>query len=1457
MNLILFNEKRCIEISTHQDRSFSEALEPVQDGGIRFVCRGSEYILGDIPLKMNKKTVAGPITALLYDSVEQVFSRKKEDVLRIGTGEACHICLEQETPVTALLKDDSLTLYEGSCYINGSRCPEGTTRTRQGDLILIGDMKITVEKDRLICEGVHYHTKLRPFYEKREGMEEFPVYKRSPRVMKRQPENQVQLQAPAKAEAPPRRQLARLIIPPLVMLCMTITVSVVMKRGLFVLVSAASMGMSLVFSVTSYVGDKKERRIREKRRRERYETYLLDQRKRLARLYQDQKEALTWHYPPLREIERMTMFYSSRIYERKADDSDFLCFSLGNAPASASFRVKFEEHQEDEEDPLAAEARDMLGQFREIPDMPSVIDLKLSHLGLVGEQVHIHRLLTAIIMQLAFFQSYHDIEIVMLTEEACRSHFEWITWYPHCRVHHINVSGLVSGENQRDQVLGSLAQILKMRKQKRDEGKQETLFLPHYVIIIDDPRLVINHSIMEFLQADQRGMGFSLIYTTNQQANLPDYIKTIMILNGRESGTLLMKEGKLMNRIIALQEPEDCDGERMARKMAALIHNQGMSTQIPDSITFFSLYQVKRPEELPVEVLWRKNVCYKSLAVPLGVRGKDDIVCLNLHEKAHGPHGLVAGTTGSGKSEILQSYILSLAVNFHPHEVGFLLIDYKGGGMANLFRDLPHLLGTITNLDGSESMRALASIKSELARRQRIFNENGVNNINQYSRLFRSGKAEIPLPHLFLISDEFAELKKEQPDFMSELVSAARIGRSLGVHLILATQKPSGVVDDQIWSNSRFKLALKVQNESDSNEVLKTPDAARITLPGRAYLQVGNNEIYELFQSAWSGADYSESEVEMGFDNRVYFMNRLGQGELLNEDLSSGEESQGVKLTQLDVVVNRIQTLYKRLDERPVERPWLPPLAEQIVNPHVSGDRDVGQFEEYDLSMELGVVDIPEEQKQEEYIHNFSEDGNLAVFGAAGFGKSTTLMNGALTLACRNSPEKLHYYILDFGNSALVQLKGLPHTADYMGFDDEEKLKKLMKLLGAELQSRKRLFAAANAINFKMYNETAKEALPAVILWIDNYDVIREIGMELEDFLVKLTRDGGGIGIYTVITASRANAVRYSVLNNFKNKLVHFLYDRTDVVGIVGRSSYQLPEIRGRAAVKLDNVNLMQCYLPVEYEDDRSYTGRIGSLIQEIERSNTAKPAEGIRVMPEILSFERLMAQAPVRERQAVVGLDTEEILPQCLDLSQPVTLIVGAPQTGKTNILKMICRQAGENKVLVADSRSYDLQETEGMDHVVYCGQEADLENFAGELKREVDGRKEQFEGQKMRLKEFIAANPCVLLLIDDGDNFIELCKPRAKEMETLMAEAVTYGISVVVTTAPSKLRGYDNMTKLWKESQSGLVLGNPGEQNLFPITPMRGYKAGVEKGFLYQRGSIRQIRMPLVDLIGRRQEG
>ena len=1046
------------------------------------------------------------------------------------------------------------------------------------------------------------------------------------------------------------------------------------------------------------------------------------------------------------------------------------------------------------------------------------------------------------IAQIAFFQSYHDVVIVILTDQESEERYQWMRWLPHCRLSTINTITIISSENHRDQVLGNITSALKERKMNKDEQKKNSIFLPHYVFVIDNPKLILSHSIMEYLQSGEMDLGFSVVYTTQLRANVPENIKTILMLDGKDQATLLLKEGQYCNLPIETGIDETIDYEAISRSLCPIIHNKGVTTQIPEVLTFFEMYDIKQPEDMPVRKMWSKSACHKSLAVPLGARAKDDYVFLNLHEKAHGPHGLIAGTTGSGKSEAIQSLILSLAVNFHPHDVGFLLIDYKGGGMAKLFERLPHLLGTITNLDGSESMRALASIKSELARRQRVFNDNGVNNINDYTKRFKSGASKEPLPHLFIISDEFAELKKEQPEFMQELVSTARIGRSLGVHLILATQKPTGVVDDQIWSNSRFKLALKVQDESDSNEILKTPDAARITQTGRAYLQIGNNEIYELFQTAWSGAPYRTQQAENDFDERIYLENSFGQGELLNEGFE-GTSEDGLNVTQLDVMVDYINKIYTGMDEQPVEKPWLPPLEEMLVSPHINADIDVAQNKEYQMSVPIGLVDLPEKQQQTEFHHSFSDDGNLAFFGASGYGKSICMMTVSLELATQNSPEQLHLYILDFGNSALIQLKGLPHTADYITYDDTEKLKKFISLITNEISARKRMFAKANAVSFAMYNQTAEKRLPAIIVEIDNYDVIKEMTLPMDEFVVKMTRDGNGVGIYTILSASRANAVRYSTLNNFKTKVALYSFDVSDLMAAVGRSKYTLNEIRGRALVKLDEPHVMQCYLPVAYKDDAAYATGISGIIRKIAEKSTAKAAEGIPVLPETAYVD--MLKLANDGRRAAIGLDADTVQTAYMDLSQPIHLIIGASQTGKTNVLKLLAAQLEKAILYVADSKSMELEYLSRQENVSML---QDVESFLRKLHSIVKERREQYESEPSRIppKGYFATLPPAYLLIDDVDYFLETIKPVMADAEKIVCALGDVGVGIIATVSPTKFRGFDNITKYLKEAHSGVVMGMPSEQTMFDIKADRTYRSRIDMGFLVDKGVSKMIMVP-----------
>jgi S-DNA-T family DNA segregation ATPase FtsK/SpoIIIE len=499
----------------------------------------------------------------------------------------------------------------------------------------------------------------------------------------------------------------------------------------------------------------------------------------------------------------------------------------------------------------------------------------------------------------------------------------------------------------------------------------------------------------------------------------------------------------------------------------------------------------------------------------------------------------------------------------------------------------------------------------------------------------------------------------------------------------------------------------------------------------------------------------------------------------------------------------------------------------------------------------MGVVDIPEEQKQQEFVHDFIKDGNIAVFGASGFGKSTAIVNMALSLAVKISPLMLNCFVLDLGNSSLIPLKALPHTADYLGFDDSEKLNKLFRMLGDEIAARKKLFAAENAINFKMYNSVAEKRLPVIVFFIDNYDVVKEMENDAEEHITRITRDGPGLGIYTVITATRSNAVRYAVLNNFKNKLCNFMFDTAEIYSLVGRSQYVLPEIKGRAMVKRGDVCVMQEYLPVAFEDDVSYAAGIRGVVGEISDKCSSPGARGIPMLPEAVSEEALLtAVPPGRSREVAIGLDTEWVEPQFLAPGAQVQLIVGSAQTGKTNILKLVMRQYAEDTIFLADSRSGDLQHYSGAKRVTYMSARAQAAEFIKKLNAAAVERQRLFKakGGGIRAKDFYSGLPRAGVFIDDIDAFVENCADVSAAAEEAVSGALATGMVIYATTIPSKMRGYDAVTKLIKDTLCGVVTGHPGDQAHLQIPAMRQYKAENSMAFICKSGQNVLVKVPLI---------
>ncbi|MCD0066127.1 type VII secretion protein EssC, partial [Streptococcus agalactiae] len=509
--------------------------------------------------------------------------------------------------------------------------------------------------------------------------EGYPDFHRSPRIIYRSSEDKITVNAPGNEPNKSKDELLKLIVPPLVMIGVSILISIFRPRGIYIIATMSMALVTMIFSITGYFKNRKQYKQDLQERIDSYHDYLSDKSIELQKLAKEQKRGQHYHYPTIEGLQEMADTYHHRIYEKTPLHFDFLYYRLGLGEVPTSYNIHYSQPERSgKKDPLENEGYNLYFNNRYIKNMPIVANLSHGPVGYIGPRGLVLEQLQLMVNQLAFFHSYHDVQFITIVPEEEMDKWSWMRWLPHATLQDVNVRGFVYNQRSRDQVLNSLNQILKLRRTQREDksAKEGTLFSPHYVVIVTDEKLILDHVIMEFFTEDPTELGCSLIFVQDVMSSLSENIKTINNIKDRNTGQLVIEEGELKETDFELDHfLEDYDKENISRRLAPLNHLQNLKSSIPEAVTFMEMYQAEEFEDLHVQERWISHAPYKSLAVPLGLRGQDDIVYLNLHEKAHGPHGLVAGTTGSGKSEIIQSYILSLAVNFHPHDVAFLLID--------------------------------------------------------------------------------------------------------------------------------------------------------------------------------------------------------------------------------------------------------------------------------------------------------------------------------------------------------------------------------------------------------------------------------------------------------------------------------------------------------------------------------------------------------------------------------------------------------------------------------------------------------------------------------------------------------------------------------------------------------------------------------------------------------------
>ncbi len=1057
------------------------------------------------------------------------------------------------------------------------------------------------------------------------------------------------------------------------------------------LVMSASMMMSaMVWPVIAKAYESAHNRKLDKDLKTKYIQYLEDIRKQITDELDKQSSALTINFPSLDEISTITTHRTERLWERSVSNSDFLEISLGKGDAEALGEVNFQKEKlETHADILRKEMEKLRNEPRVMHDTPIVISLKKNRvIGVVGKLEDRAKLVRSIVMQIVGMHSYNDVSLAVIYNSDEHEYWEYMRWYPHTWNSRHDTRYIASGTEELKIVSASLEQALA----GNSDNDEQNSSVKHYVIICTSYELYQKTNLITHIINSGEKSKFSVVLAFDSIANLPKECDAIITVDQNSDIHFTANDKVIGFEPLAT---DNIDFRQNAVSLANITLNSAENKfKLPNKLTFLEMYGVSKIEELNCLSRWHESNPVMMLAAPIGVDSRGDIFYLDLHQRMHGPHGLIAGTTGSGKSEFIMTFILSLALNYSPEEVSFLLIDYKGGGMAVAFKNLPHIAGIITNLDGAAVNRSLISIESELKRRQQMFLKAGerfgttINDIYTYQGLCREDNSLQKLQHLFIISDEFAELRKQQSDFMDKLISAARIGRSLGVHLILATQKPSGVVNEQIWSNSRFKICLKVQDREDSTEVIRCPDAASITQTGQFYMQVGYNEIFELGQSAWCGADYNPEESIDHSCEEIAIIDNTGRV-ISRAGLRAQRKQSAVK--QINLITKYIADI-AGAEKLFSDHLWLEPLPEIIYQFDLKKKYPLGG----EFKATVGEYDIPEEQQQN-ILRVSAEDGNILLCGSDGSGKTMFLTSYIFDYLSDVPASRSAFYILDFSSGSLKIFENYNAVGAVITIFQSDKLKTLMSWLQKEFALRQEKLSNCNMV-FSDYVKNNSD-IPAITVVISNYGAFKENYEDYEDVVLMLSKDGGKFGIFFIISEISTTFIKYKVLQNFRQHFTMRLDDGA-YSSVVGRTNGKTPmPYLGRGLTDVAEDMVCEFQTAVISEGDINDFVR---LKQAEINSKFPDKAFKIKSLPECYTInEALLYKKPANPDLAPLALDANFAEPEYIDLSVPIIPVLYSTHASVT-VLQAFADYFGKNfKTVVIDAKK-ELTVPENCDYVI-----------------------------------------------------------------------------------------------------------------------------------------------------------
>jgi len=980
-----------------------------------------------------------------------------------------------------------------------------------------------------------------------------------------------------------------------------------------------------------------------------------------------------------------------RLWERRPGDPDFLTLRVGTGKLAAA--VKVDAHV-----------------APEVNDVP--VDLSLIRhrvVGLAGPGEAPDRLLAWLVVQLATWHAPRDLQMSYLSARMDED-WAWLGWLPQMREDESADAPLARVACDTAAVASTVAWLQAVVESRKQAVKEHLPVLPHVVVIRGYRNLRLVPGLSQLLQ-EGPSAGVFVICSDEQELSLPEECQAVLTLPDPQSavGRLARQGEPPLDQLVSDQVGATwC--EQVARELAPLhdIGTEEHGSAIPNESRLLAVLDMDNVTGRSVADVWLAGG--RSTKATIGELA-DGLFTIDV--RSDGPHGLIAGTTGSGKSELLQTLIASLSIANRPDEMNFVLIDYKGGAAFKDCARLPHTVGTVTDLDGHLTSRALDSLAAELRRREHQLATLGAKDIEDY--LIAKTERDAPMPRLVIIIDEFAALVQELPDFVTGLVDIARRGRSLGVHLILATQRPAGVVSNDIRSNTNLRIALRVTDTGDSSDVIDSPQAAHIskTTPGRAFARLGHSSLIP-FQSSRVGGRPAGSTA------RAVSVTRVSADDLLKVLPKADVVEDSTVPTDLARLVDACRDAAGLTGIATPPSPWLDALPEQI-----DLDGLFAQFPQADdmvkrLAIPFGITDLPAQQARGLAALDLQTGNNLAIIGAGQSGRSTTLRAIAAAIGRHISPDDVQVYAIDAGGNALLPLVKLPHVGAVVTRDEAERVGRLIRMLRGIIGERQQLLADQGFANLAEQRAAAgpEQRLPYILFLIDAYEVLVQMYQSVEydwmlDSVGQILQQGSSVGLVSVVTGDRS-LLTTRVSNLFPNKAVLRLTDRSDYLS-VGMPTKSVPDSMppGRcfwspglietqvSLISLDTSGAAQVAGLQSISDDASRRWGSGSASRHLRRVDALPSRFNLSQVGRLPRADPAPSVLPVAvagDQLSLFGLDTVT--------HGPAFLVAGPRMTGRSTTLKTMATFALAKgwKVVVFTTRPSPLATMEPNGHLLGC---------------------------------------------------------------------------------------------------------------------------------------------------------